>query len=132
VNWFRIRHIGEQDKPIPTIWISTEPLTFRAQNFDQTVVLTPLAYEAVSRVSHDFANSRSEFAEGSTDFGSLEVVEAANGDESLLFTVDQHGSCGFLTQLVHIEYPVDLAEPIRLVANLGRRLGCSDTVFDRP
>ena len=130
MSWIRIRHVGPQDKPIPTIWISTEHLALQGPAFNQQVVLTPSAYEAVLKATREFADSLSEHSVGSTEFGSLEVVESANGDERFLFTVARSGSCRYLTQIVNAVRSA-AAELTTVMVNVGRRLACSDPAFDR-
>ena len=118
-SWVRIQHIGPQDRPFPTIWITTERLPLPEGTSHQQAVLTQSAYEVVLAVNRDFAKLSAQY-DSPIEAGSLQLVEGSNGRERILFSLNRSGSCRYLTHLIDLDSPHDLTELRRVIRDLQR------------
>ena len=131
-DWIRIRYIGSQDAPIPTIYITTAHMDFD----DSTemlidVVLSSAEYETV------FSNLRQFKAERRSllvtdDFGTLAVSHSAYGVEHLLFTISRPDSCDLLEAIVGSQHSESLNLLREVTIYTGRRIGCPGEAFEQP
>lgn len=129
VNWIRIRHFGESDKPIPTTWITTKRMGLvDIRELPQEAIVTLLEYETVSTNIRSFAAARPNLkvkaSEFESSFGTFEVTESVDGKERLLFTVAWPDSCDFLTAIVGGQRSENLDVLREMTSRIGRLISC--------
>jgi len=126
VKWIKLKAIGEQDKPLPTIWIATKHLRITEFGLNEVVVLTETQYQYVRNIAISFANKMRP--EKFPKYGTLEVSEFAGRTETIICNLPPLDACSLLTQLIS-NPDINGTAIGRSVVNLGTRIGCGEAAF---
>ncbi len=136
MNWIRFRSIGWQDQPLPTIWITTDQRFVKKEVFGRdclsgcydVVVLDPAEYNKVAVFARERKCSTIHM-EPLPDFGTIEVSESANGQESALCVLSRVDACGYFLDVQNLTQNQEFGKLIPFIAELGRRIGCKGSMF---
>ena len=121
-NWIRLKHVGEQDKPIPTIWIAIDRLTISEFGLNETAIVTREGYHEISRISRSLTCSTAERQEPS--FGTMEISESVEGNVHDLCTLSSTATCSYLSRISDVSDLDKASAQPSPIANLRLRLGC--------
>jgi hypothetical protein len=129
MNWIRLRSIGWQDQPLPTIWITTDQRFVKKEKFHELVVLHPAEYNKVAMFARERKCSAIHM-EPLPDFGTIEVSEFANGQESVICVLSRVDACGYLLDVQKLTQGQEFGKLIPYIAELGTRIGCKGSMFN--
>ena len=128
MNWIRFRSIGWQDQPLPTIWITTDQHFVKKERFHDLVVLPPAEYNKIAVFARERKCSAIHM-EPLPDFGTIEVSESANGQESALCVLSRVDACGYFLDVQKLTQNQEFGKLIPFIAALGIRIGCKGSMF---
>ncbi len=128
MNWIRFRSIGWQDQPLPTIWITTDQRFVKKQVLHAFVVLPPAEYNKIAVFARERKCSTTHM-EPLPDFGTIEVSESANGQESALCVLSRVDACGYFLDVQNLTQNQEFGKLIPSITELGRRIGCKGPMF---
>ena len=126
-DWIKLRPVGDQDKPLPTIWITTGKITVPQHGLHEVVILQSAEYETVATFTRKVECSASR--ENGLKFGTFELSESAGGKEHAICVLPKERTCSYLSGLLRLSFEKDAGELKRSVINLGRRAGCEEPIF---
>ncbi len=124
MNWIKIRPVGNQDKPPPTVWIAPVRFPIENEGLNQIAVLSPEGYDAVVKFSRRYACRAHDKANLVSSFGMSELSEATDGNSRVLCVLDRDKTCYYLTQIVALPGVRTGVEDLGPIVKLVRRLGC--------
>jgi hypothetical protein len=128
MNWIRLEPAGDQDKPLPNIWISTDQLLIKEIGFQVAVVLSPAEYNKVDALTHE-RNCSAVSVNEYRKFGTIKVSESANGQERVICVLSRDGACGYFVDILKLPKDQGIANLMPPISNLGLRVGCKESIF---
>lgn len=126
--WIKIESVGRQDKPLPTIWISTQELQLPASGFNKRLVLDPATYLSVGNIVD--AISCRNYGQDVQEFGTLLVTRVAKREVAKQCTISADRSCEFVSTISEVIVRNSRRESPEPLSNLSARLGCGNPPTD--
>ena len=124
MEWIRIRSIGAQDKPLPTVWISMQPINGAETDLNEYVRLGAPSFEAVVKFSRNYSCSEHLQAAELEEFGTIEVSGSGARQVSVICVMNRGKACGYLHGLLRVPELKEDLQRLSPITNLARRLGC--------
>ena len=123
VSYVKISPLGDQDKPIATIWISDRDMPSKGPPFEENVKLSRNSFLKILAVTNETACAPFPRKTERVQFGEIEVRSRDGSGSEISCKLDQIRSCKYLADLLNIK--ILYSEELVPVERMRKRFGCS-------